>query len=42
MKKSVVTIAMAAPSVETGRFSVAGATFELAMDIASWLSPYSI
>jgi hypothetical protein len=38
MKKRVVTIAMAALSVETGRASAAGATFELAIGIESGLS----
>jgi hypothetical protein len=42
MKNSVVTIAMAARSVETGRASAAGATFELAMGIESGLSRDSI
>jgi hypothetical protein len=42
MKKRVVTMAMAGLSVEVGAAVAAGATFELAMDIASGLSRYSV
>jgi type II secretory pathway component PulF len=42
MKKRVVTIAMAGLSVEVGAVVAAGATFELAMDIASGLSHCSV
>jgi hypothetical protein len=42
MKNSVVTIAMAALSVEAGRASAAGETFELAMGIESGLSRDSV
>jgi hypothetical protein len=43
MKKRVVTMAMAAPSVEVGVAVVAaGETFELVMGIESGLSRYSV
>ena len=42
MKNRVVTMAMAGLSVEVGTAVAAGATFELAMDIASGLSRYSV
>ena len=42
IKKRVVTIAMAGLSVEVGKVVAAGAAFELAMDIASELSRYSV
>jgi hypothetical protein len=42
MKKRVVTIAMAARSVEVGAVVVAAETFELVMGIESGLSRYSI
>ena len=40
MKNRVVTIAIAARSVETGAAAAAGETFELAMGIESGLSRY--
>jgi hypothetical protein len=42
MKKRVVTIAMAARSVDVDAVVVAGETFELVMGIESGLSRYSV
>jgi hypothetical protein len=42
IKKRVVTIAMAALSVETGAVAAAGETFELAMGIESGFSRDSV